>query len=70
MKNWYDNFDGRQRQLINNCRTYAASDPGGLPGHNIMLIVSKMADLLDETLVDRPVYHVDTQSDKEEVRDG
>jgi hypothetical protein len=43
-----ENFDERQRRLIYNCRAYANSDPAGLPGHQLMLIVSKMADLLDE----------------------
>lgn len=44
---WLDEFYERERRLILNCRNYADGDPAGLPGHNLMLIVAKLADLLD-----------------------
>lgn len=44
---WLAEFDERQRRLIANCQVYASHDPAGLQGHNIMLIVDKMASLLD-----------------------
>ena len=44
---WRDGFDNRQRRLIENCQIYAQNDPAGLPGHDLMLIVSNLADLLD-----------------------
>lgn len=44
---WRDRLDNRQRRLIENCQIYAQNDPAGLPGHNLMLIVSNLADLLD-----------------------
>jgi hypothetical protein len=34
-------FDERQRRLIDNCRAYADSDPAGLPGHQLMLIIAQ-----------------------------
>ena len=43
-----EEFDDRQMGLINNCRDYAHRDPSGLPGHNIMIIVSKLYDMLEE----------------------
>jgi len=45
---WHKPFDKRALQLIENCRTYARNNPAGLPGHNLMLIVDKMAQLLDQ----------------------
>ncbi len=47
---WLDVLDGRQKNLIKNCRHYAtgkSGSPAGLPGHNLMLIISIMADTLD-----------------------
>lgn len=46
---WGTHFEEREWRLITNCRVYADNDPAGLPGHNLMLIVSKMADLLDSS---------------------
>lgn len=43
-------FDERERRLIANCVTYGRNDPAGLPGHNLMMIVSKMVNLLDVCL--------------------
>ena len=44
---WLGRFDERQKRLIANARLYAENDPAGLPGHQLMLIVSKLSDLLD-----------------------
>jgi len=49
---WWWHLDERQRQLVDNCITYASHEPAGLPGHNLMLIVAKMAELLNR--VDPP----------------
>lgn len=35
------NYSQRELRLILNCMNYATSDPAGLPGHNLMLIVDK-----------------------------
>lgn len=40
-------FEQREVRLIRNCQVYAASDPAGLPGHNLMLIVDKLARAAD-----------------------
>lgn len=44
---WRSVFDERQRRLIANCCVYADNDPAGLPGHNLMLIIAQMAEMLD-----------------------
>lgn len=41
-------FNEREARLINNCQKYAHNDPAGLPGHNLMIIVSKLLFLLEE----------------------
>lgn len=43
----FGQFDDRQRALIHNCRQYVTDGAPGLPGHQLMLIVAKMAALLD-----------------------
>lgn len=45
---WRNKLTDRERRLILNCETYAANDPAGLPGHNLMLLVATMARWLDE----------------------
>lgn len=46
---WLYDFDERQRNLIVCCITYAEATPAaGLPGHNLMLIISKMTELLSK----------------------
>lgn len=40
-------LDERERKLVNDCVRYSQGDAAGLPGHNILLIIAKMADLLD-----------------------
>jgi hypothetical protein len=44
---WTQRFDERELRLIDNCRVYGENDPAGLPGHNLMIIIAKMAELLD-----------------------
>lgn len=44
---WRAEFDERQNGLIRNCIDYAAGNPAGLPGHGLMLIIARMAELLD-----------------------
>lgn len=52
--NWNHNFDERQLRLIRNCRDYASSDPAGMPGHNLALVVAKFAFMMDamESLIE------------------
>lgn len=45
--NHFEKLDERQRRLIANCRDYALNDPAGVPGHNLMLIIAQMAEMLD-----------------------
>ena len=40
-------FSEREIGLIGNCRAYGANDPAGLPGHNLLIIIAKMAAMLD-----------------------
>ena len=49
-RGWDQEFTSRQWGLIKNCRTYAANEPSGLPGHQLMLIVALMADQFDMVL--------------------
>lgn len=45
---WLDEFfTDREQRLIANCIHYTHNDPGGLPGHNLMILVSKMAAIVD-----------------------
>lgn len=44
---WPEQFDGRQMALIHSCRQYVTDGAPGLPGHQLMLIVARMAALLD-----------------------
>jgi hypothetical protein len=41
------NFTERERGLIENCRTYATHKPSGLPGHQLMLIIDKLHDIVE-----------------------
>ena len=63
-----DYFTERELRLVANCVEYMDGDPAGLPGHNLMILVAKMAtykgwmhhDRLDELIemagkADRPV---------------
>jgi len=37
-------FTERERKLIENCIMYASNSPAGLPGHNLMIIIAKLAN--------------------------
>ena len=50
-KEWLEQFDERQKGLIHTCRQYVTDGAPGLPGHQLMLIVAKMAALLDAAQV-------------------
>lgn len=39
-------FTDREMRLIINSLDYATGDPAGLPGHNLMVIIAKMAAAL------------------------
>lgn len=39
-------FTKREFRLIRNSIIYAEDDPAGLPGHNLMVIIYKMAELM------------------------
>lgn len=38
-----ENYTNRELRLMLNCLTYEESDPAGLPGHNLMILVAKVA---------------------------
>lgn len=46
-------FTERDLRLIDNCKVYAAADPAGLPGHNLLLIIDKLDDLVGELIEGR-----------------
>lgn len=46
-KDWLSHFDDRQRKQITFSRLYAKDFRHGATGHNDMLIIAKMAELLD-----------------------
>lgn len=44
---WFDEFDERQRKEIDFATTYAQQYAHGTDGHHRLLIIAKMAELLD-----------------------
>jgi len=40
-------FTERDLTLVENCQVYAAGNPGRLPGHALMLVVAKIARLVN-----------------------
>lgn len=44
--NWRQSLTERQNKLVDHARAYA-SDPFGVEGHNALLTIAKMAELLD-----------------------
>lgn len=48
--NWRNEVcqDERGINLLNNVLEYAYGNPSGLPGHNLMVMIGKMAKILDE----------------------
>jgi len=61
MNTWETHFDERQRKEIAYCIVYKNDFGHGTDGHNIRLIVAKMAELLDMGLVPALVKDVDTK---------
>lgn len=51
MRVWETHLDERQRKEIAFCRVYRDGFNHGTDGHNIRLIVAKLADLLDMGIV-------------------
>lgn len=45
---WSGRFTERELRLIANCEAYTKGDPAGLPGHNLMIVVAKLSQLLDD----------------------
>jgi len=45
---WLRRLDERQQRLVANARLYSGNDPAGMPGHQLALIIAKLADMLDE----------------------
>lgn len=43
MANYEEALDEREQRLINNCLQYADGDPAGLPGHDLMIVIAKLA---------------------------
>ena len=37
----------RESRLLRNCQLYATSDPAGMPGHNLAILVTKLYAYLD-----------------------
>jgi len=48
-----DFFTARELRLVANCVEYLDGDPAGLPGHNLMLLVAKLAQHCSMTEGDR-----------------
>ena len=40
-------LDARELRLVRNCLVYRDEDPAGLPGHNLMIIIGKLIDMLN-----------------------
>lgn len=47
-------FTQRELRLLRNCQEYAFDDPAGLPGHNLMMLVGKLANYFGG-LLNRPL---------------
>jgi len=47
-RTWDSDYSRRERGIIQNCEMYAANNPSGIPGHQLMLLVAKMAADLDQ----------------------
>ncbi len=44
-----DFYTARELRLMLNCTEYRVGDPGGLPGHNLMILVAKLLGSLGWT---------------------
>ena len=45
MDRFEETFSKRDMGLMLNCLAYIGSDPAGLPGHNLMLIIYQLVNL-------------------------
>ncbi len=46
---WKENFDARQKTTINAALNYDSQfSAAGLPGHNLIIIISQLAHILDQ----------------------
>ena len=52
-ENWRDYLDDRQKKEVALAEHYA-SDPHGTDGHNRLLLIAKLAQLLDEAVYVKP----------------
>lgn len=52
IETWFSELDERQKQEVRFAREYARNFAHGTDGHHRLLIIAKMADMLDER--DRP----------------
>lgn len=50
-------FSDRELCLLDNCKQYSENDPAGLPGHNLMILVAKLQQVIKE-LKSQKVYVV------------
>lgn len=48
-RSWDSALSEREFGLLKNCEQYAANDPSGVPGHALMLLIAKLAQMLDES---------------------
>lgn len=51
INNWLDEFDAREQQSIDHARLYAAQYAHGDPGHLHLMIIAKLAKILDRELL-------------------
>ena len=63
-----DYFTQRELRLIRNCMEYADEDPAGLPGHNLMMLVSKLVHYFGGPMNDWEA--LDEMIDEMENEDG
>lgn len=47
-KKYHHHFSNRELGLIYNSRLYANNEPSGMPGHNLAIIINKLAVLLED----------------------
>lgn len=44
--NVWEGLDEREVRLLRNCHNHAKDDPAGLPGHSLILLVSKLEEMI------------------------
>lgn len=60
MKAWQSHLTERELKEVQLCRLYQQEFSHGTDGHNIRIIVAKLANLLDMGLIPYLTPHVDT----------